>query len=196
MGHMGCGRRRNAPRVGDSSVGRIVPLGGSDSAGSDSTLSLYDRNPRVDLVDVNHNVCGTHQVCAHAAHAVRHDPTTERIETKSPFLSIDNTTQHRLLRVTMININYCNERECYQKWKLSLTHHRSPTVRQHYYQNRTMDAWEHDYASIEEQMMREMMLLRKERVLRQREQLIKNDNLAIAERELVTYVAGNCATCT
>jgi hypothetical protein len=59
-----------------------------------------------------------------------------------------------------------------------------------------MKAWEHDYASIEKQMMREMMLLRKERVLRQREQIIKNDNLAIAERELVTYVAGNYATCT
>jgi hypothetical protein len=58
-----------------------------------------------------------------------------------------------------------------------------------------MNAWEHDYASIEKQMMREMMLLRKERVLRQREQILKNDNLEIAERELVTYVAGNCATC-
>jgi hypothetical protein len=81
MGHMGCGRRRGAPRVGDSSVGWIVPLGGSDSAGSDSagsdsagsdsTLSLYSRTPRVDLVDVNHNVCDTHQVCAtvrHGAH--------------------------------------------------------------------------------------------------------------------------------
>jgi len=96
----------------------------------------------------------------------------------------------------MYDNNFCNERECYQKWKLALTHHRSPTVRQHYYQNRTMKAWEHDYASIEKQMMREMMLLRKERVLRQREQLIKNDILAIAERELVAYVAGNYATCT
>ena len=63
-GHMGCGRMRITPRVGDSSVGCIVPLGGSDSAGSDSTLSLYSRTPRVVLVDVNHNVCDTHQVCA------------------------------------------------------------------------------------------------------------------------------------
>jgi hypothetical protein len=85
-GTHGGGRRRGAPRVGDSSVGWIVPLGGSDSvgsdsagsdsagsdsAGSDSTLSLYSRTPRVDLVDVNHNVCDTHQVCAtvrHGAH--------------------------------------------------------------------------------------------------------------------------------
>ena len=59
MGHMGCGSIRITPRVGDSSVGCIVPLGGSDSAGSDSTLSLYNRNPRVVLVDVNHNVCDT-----------------------------------------------------------------------------------------------------------------------------------------
>ena len=96
----------------------------------------------------------------------------------------------------MYDNNFCNERGCYQKWKLALIHHRSLTVRKHYYQNRTMNAWEHDYASIEKQMMREMMLLRKERVLRQREQILKNDNLEIAERELVTYVAGNYATCT
>jgi hypothetical protein len=57
--------------VGDSSVGRIVPLGGSDSAGSDSILSLYSRDPRVVLVDVNHKVCDTHQVCATCA-TVRH----------------------------------------------------------------------------------------------------------------------------
>jgi hypothetical protein len=66
-GTHGGGRRRGAPVVGDSSVGRIVPLGGSDSAGSDSILSLYSRDPRVVLVDVNHKVCDTHQVCATCA---------------------------------------------------------------------------------------------------------------------------------
>ena len=68
MGHMGRGSRRGAPRVGDSSVGWIVPLGGSDSAGSDSTLSLYSRTPRVVLVVVIHSVCDTHQVCATVRH--------------------------------------------------------------------------------------------------------------------------------
>jgi hypothetical protein len=47
-----------------------------------------------------------------------------------------------------------------------------------------MGAWERDYASITDQMRHEMMLLRKERAFRQREHIIKNDNLAIAKREL------------
>jgi hypothetical protein len=79
--------------VGDSSVGRIVPLGGSDSAGSDSILSLYSRDPRVVLVDVNHKVCDTHQVCATCA-TVRHGapraPRAPRCATSSFLSTINN----------------------------------------------------------------------------------------------------------
>jgi len=45
-----------------------------------------------------------------------------------------------------------------------------------------MDAWEREYAAIEEQMRREMMFLRRDRLIQEREQLAHNDQLAIAKR--------------
>jgi hypothetical protein len=72
--------RRNAERMGgDSSVGTIVPLG-SDSIGSDTSLSLYTQEPRVELVVVIHSVCNTHEACAACATArtVAHRGATVR----------------------------------------------------------------------------------------------------------------------
>ena len=83
----------------------------------------------------------------------------------------------------MFDINASwDERGCYQKWKKLMTQHRSRNVRQQYYQERRIDAWEREYAAIEEQMRREMMFLRKQRIMREREQIAYNDQLAIAKR--------------
>jgi hypothetical protein len=85
----------------------------------------------------------------------------------------------------MFDINASwDERGCYQKWKKLMTQHRSRNVRQQYYQERRIDAWEREYAAIEEQMRREMMFLRKQRIMREREQVAYNEQLAIAKSEL------------
>ena len=83
----------------------------------------------------------------------------------------------------MFDINASRlERECYQGWKKLMTQHRSSKVRQQYYQERRIDAWEREYAAIEEQMRRELTLLRKQRIMREREQIAHNEQLAIAKR--------------
>jgi hypothetical protein len=158
-----------------------------------TVFSLYDRNPRVVLVDVNHKVCDTHQVCATVRNGAQRCATSaKRIEPKSPLLSIDNTPHHRLLRVTMIDINYCDERVCYQKWRKAMIQHRSYPVKQHYFQERRMDVWDREYASIEERMRRELMMIRKERLLRERTQWIEKENLAIAKSEIAAKRRREC----
>jgi hypothetical protein len=84
----------------------------------------------------------------------------------------------------MFDINTSRlERECYQKWNNLMKQHRSHNVRQKYYQERKMNAWDREYANIVEQMRREMNLLRKNRLLREREERVQREELAIAKRE-------------
>lgn len=82
------------------------------------------------------------------------------------------------------------ELECYQKWNKLMKQHRSHKVRQQYYQERKMNEWDHDYTNIVEQMRREMSILRKTRLIRAREELMRreeldayNELLALAKRE-------------
>jgi hypothetical protein len=65
-----------------------------------------------------------------------------------------------------------------------MIHHRSYPVKQQYFQERQMDTWERKYASIEEQMRRELMMIRKDRLLLERTQNIEKENLAIAKSEI------------
>jgi len=85
----------------------------------------------------------------------------------------------------MFDINASRqERECYQKWKKLMNQHRHRNVRQPYYQQGRMDAWEREYTRLQEEMRREMGLLRKERLIKDREQIITQEILAMTEREL------------
>ena len=85
----------------------------------------------------------------------------------------------------MFDINASsNERGCYQKWKKLMTQHRHRNVRQPYYQQGRMDAWEREYRHLQEEMRREMGQLRKERLIKDRDQLITQEQLAMTEREL------------
>jgi len=83
----------------------------------------------------------------------------------------------------MFDINASwDERGCYQKWNKLIKQHRHRNVRQPYYQQGRMDAWEREYTRLQEEMRREMMFLRKQRIMREREQIAYNEQLAIAKR--------------
>ena len=55
-----------------------------------------------------------------------------------------------------------------------------------------MDVWDREYASIEERMRRELMMIRKERLLRERTQWIEKENLAIAKSEFAAKRRREC----
>lgn len=85
----------------------------------------------------------------------------------------------------MFDINASTqERECYQKWNKLMKQHRHRNVRQPYYQQGRMDAWEREYTRLQEEMRREMGQLRKERLIKDREEILTQEILAKTERQL------------
>jgi len=85
----------------------------------------------------------------------------------------------------MFDINASRqERDCYQKWYKLMKQHRQRNVRQPYFQQGRMDAWEREYTRLQEEMRREMGQLRKERLIKDREEILTQEILAKTERQL------------
>ena len=80
------------------------------------------------------------------------------------------------------------ERDCYYKWKRVMKSHCSRPVRQPYFQARKMDDWEREYALMQEEMRRELEILRTERLVQEEEQRKMEEEQRLVEAQRLAGV--------